>query len=309
MTDYVEAAEKIVRDAMKDRAVYDAMAKKEGEVWGAHLPAREAKGERQNDIRAAAELRLNRATISLPGWAASAGRKFQRGLSIGCGEGRAERLLLQAGVCSSFVGLDVAESALESATAKAREEDLQATYEVADINFATLPENSYDLIIAQTSLHHVVHLENVAEQVHRALMPGGIFWIHDYIGETQFQYTDARIRICNKIISGLAPKHRFNRIYSRQLGPIVRRAPGNLISPFESIRSAEIPSIFPPRFKVLQHRETTSILHLVVPVGTRASYTETEDTRTLFDTLINLDSILLEEKILTPVTGQYVLTK
>lgn len=50
---------------------------------------------------------------------------------------------------------------------KAREiaarENLPLTYEVADLNFIELPPKAFDLVVAQTSLHHVLFLEKVAE--------------------------------------------------------------------------------------------------------------------------------------------------
>jgi 2-polyprenyl-3-methyl-5-hydroxy-6-metoxy-1,4-benzoquinol methylase len=300
-----DKAAEIVRRALSDRREYDAMARKEREVWSSVLVSREQSEARVADQEAASSLRLNRDLTSLATWARSAGRTFRHGLSIGCGEGRAERGIIQQGICDSFVGIDVAESALEQARKKAEDANLPITYETADINFAELPKQRFDLIVAQTSLHHVLNLEHAAEQIARSLTPDGTLWIHDYIGESQFQYSYLRLEIANRVIDVLPARLRYDRLHGRQLGPVRRREPGTLISPFESIRSAEIPEIFLSRFDTLMRREAQTIIHLVVPVGTRANYCENEETRTLFELIFEMDKTLAATGVLSPVTGQY----
>lgn len=302
------AAAEIVRQAMADRSVYEAMARRENEVWSNMLGTRERSAARAEDQAAAQALRIGRNLLSLPAWMRQSGRRFADCLSIGCGEGRLERQLMATGLCDRFLGLDVAEGALDDARAAAAAEGLAIDYSTADINFAELPAAAFDLIVAQTSLHHVLHLEHAADQIAHALRPGGVLWIHDYIGESQFQYTEARLAIVNRLVAGLPPTFRYDRVHERQLGPLRRRAPGTLVSPFESIRSAEIPDIFRARFDVLAQRETTTLLHLVAPVGTRAAYAASEEGRALFETLFAMDSLMAEHGVLAPVTGQYLLT-
>jgi SAM-dependent methyltransferase len=301
-------ARKIIEDAMTQPAVYADMARRENAAWSKELRSREAAEALTHDQKAAAELRLNRDQISLPAWARANNRRFMRGLSIGCGEGRAERRLIQQRVCAAFEGIDIATGALAEARAEAAANRLDITYREADINFVDLPSQRYDLIIAQTSLHHVLRLEPVADQIARALAPGGIVWIHDYVGESQFQYSDARLEVVNRIIGSLPERYRFDRVHHRQLGLVARRKPGTLISPFESIRSEEIPEIFASRFATLERRETMTLLHLVAPVGTRASYTADDASRTLFEVIHQMDRALAVTGALAPVTGQYILT-
>lgn len=308
MTALVDKAQQIIAKAMADPSIYEQMARKEASVWGSLLVTRERSQAQEEDQAAAQILRLHRDELSLQKWARASKRVFERGLSIGCGEGRAERQLLAAGICGRFHGTDVAEEALVEARQKAEGEHLPLTYEAMDINFAHLPEREYDLVVAQTCLHHVLHLENAAEQIWRSLKSGGILWLHDYIGETQFQYTEERLALANRIIAALPAKYRYNRIWNRQLRPIVRQEPGKLISPFESIRSAEIVPVFKRWFDVVEKRETTSLLHLVAPNGTRATYAETEEGRALFETIFLLDQLCIQRGILTPTGGQYVLT-
>jgi SAM-dependent methyltransferase len=300
-----EKARQIIERAMSDRSVYDEMARKEASHWGSFLVTRERSQAQAEDQAAAATLRLHRDEFSLLIWARANNRVFQNGLSVGCGEGRAERRILADGICRRFHGIDVAEEALAEAREKAK--GLPLTYEAVDINFAQLPERRYDLVVAQTSLHHVLHLENAADQIWRTLQAGGVLWLHDYIGETQFQYTDERLAIVNRILAALPARYRSNRLFQRELKPLVRPEPGKIASPFESIRSAEIVPVFKRWFDIVEKRETTSLHHLVVPNGTRAAYAETEEGRALFEVIMLIDQLCLKHGILSATAGQYVM--
>src|SRR5207247_10485836 len=139
--------------------------------------------------------------------------KFENGLTLGCGAGRCERDLVSRGVCRSFHGIDISEEAIAAAREIAKEQNLPLTYEVADLNFVELPEKRFDLVVAQTCLHHVLFLERVAEQAWHSLKSNGYLWIHDYVGETQQQYDPKRLSIMNQVMAVLPEKFRKNKIY------------------------------------------------------------------------------------------------
>ena len=302
-----EKAREIIERAIADRTVYDAMAVREGEVWGGILPALERSEAQAEDESASAELRAGRHQSSLIRVAMDRGLKFERGLTIGCGTGRLERALLKRGICQSFHGVDISEQAIADARRIAAKENLSVSYEVGDLNFIQLPPKSFDLVVAQTSLHHVLFLEHVAAESYKTLKDGGYLWIHDFIGETQGQYDKRRLAIINELLSVLPEKFRLNRINGRKVTKIVVPTPGRLGSPFEKIRSEEIIPIFEQWFTIEWRREFGAFLHLVAPPGTRAAYVENSDTRALFEVLILLDSLCLEEGVVKPTGGQYLM--
>ena len=53
--------------------------------------------------------------------------------------------------------------------------------------------------------------------------------------------------------------------------------------------------------------EFDAFMRLVVPRGSRAAYIENEDTRALFEVLMLLDHLCIEEEIVSPVGGQYLM--
>jgi ubiquinone/menaquinone biosynthesis C-methylase UbiE len=299
--------QEIIQRAMADRSVYDAMAARESEVWGKILPALGRSDASIEDASASTQLNVSRHQSSLIRLAREKKLVFKRGLTLGCGAGRLERALVTAGICESFLGIDISQNAIADARERAKQEGLSLTYEVCDLNFLELPEKSFDLVVAQTSLHHVLFLERVAEQVWRSLQSNGYLWIHDFVGETQGQYESKRLALINKILSVLPEKFRTNKINGRTTKKIDRPEPGQLGSPFEKIRSEEIVPIFERWFTIEWKLEFNCLLDLVAPPGTRSAFVENDDTKALFELLILLDHLCIEEGILQPVAGQYLM--
>ena len=166
-------AQEIIERTMTDRTVYDAMAARESEVWGKILPALERSEARAADATASDSLRVARHPASLIVIAREKGLRFERGLTLGCGAGRLERSLPEHGICQSFHGIDISEKAVVDAQETAKRDGLSLTYEIGDLNFIELPEKAFDLVVAQTSLHHVLFLEHIAEQVWGTLKDQG----------------------------------------------------------------------------------------------------------------------------------------
>jgi SAM-dependent methyltransferase len=302
-----DKAGEIIKRAMADRSVYEAMAARENEVWGKILPERDQSDLAIEDMKAGAALGISRNYSSLHRVAKEKGLTFEHGLTLGCGAGRCERELISTGVGLSFHGIDISENAIAKAREIAKEQNLPLTYEVADLNFTRLPERTFDLVVAQTCLHHILFLEHVAEQIWHSLKSDGYLWIHDFIGETQFQYDPKRVSIANKILLALPEKLKKNRITGRLVEEIKRPEPGLLGSPFESIRSSEIVPVFQRWFTIEWKLEFDAFLRLVVPPGTRAAYLENEDTKALFEILMLLDQLCIEEGTVQPTGGQYLM--
>ena len=100
-------------------------------------------------------------------------------LSLGCGFGVIERVLRSSDYCQLIHGVDVAEGAIEGARKAAQDEGLDGlTYEVADLNTAKLPKETYDAVYVHAALHHVFQLEHVLDQIKQTLKPGGLFVVY-----------------------------------------------------------------------------------------------------------------------------------
>src|SRR5262249_50473612 len=302
-----DKAQEIVKQAMADRSVYEAMVARENEVWGKILPDRDRSEAAIEDAKASATSQMRRRQSTLVALAKNKGLTVEHGLTLGCGAGRLERDLVSSGVCQLFQGIDISEKAIATARDIATKENLALTYDVADLNFVDLPEKTFDLVAAQTSLHHILFLERVADQIWRSLKRDGYLWLHDFIGETQWQHDPKRLSIANRVLAILPERFRGNKITKKVTTEIKRPEPGCLGSPFESIRSSEIISVFQRWFTIEWEVEFSAFLHLVMPPGTRAAYLESDDTKALFEALLLLDHLCIEEKIVEPTGGQYLM--
>lgn len=310
MTDQPQTADQIIDKLRGSKTDYLAAAAKEGAVWGALFSDQNFLAIRADDQAAARELGLNSGKNSgLATMLARAGLKPKIGLSLGCGSGRAERGFLKQRICEQFTGIDVAAEAIEEARTTAAAEDLPIRYLCQDLNTLDLGEQKFDLVVCQTILHHVLNLEHVLDTIHDALTTDGVFYVHDYIGETQFQFLDSRLHWYNAALQALPEALRTNLLRKQIPTEIRRPEPGKLASPFEAIRSGEILGLLMERFDVVERHEHTTIINRVAPTGTRRGFTRDENTRTIFTLLKLLDQALLEGGVLPPVEGVYLLRK
>jgi SAM-dependent methyltransferase len=114
---------------------------------------------------------------------------FNVELSLGRGFGVNERVLRRCDYYQPNHGVNVAEGGIEGARKAAEEEGLgDLTYEVADLNTANLPTETYDAFYLHAALHHVFQHEHLLDQIKQTLKPGGLFVVYEYIGPSQIQF-------------------------------------------------------------------------------------------------------------------------
>jgi ubiquinone/menaquinone biosynthesis C-methylase UbiE len=89
-------------------------------------------------------------------------------------------ILAQEFPSSRFYGYDIAEDAIESARAEARNMNLtNASFEVVDVT--NLPmEPKYDVITAFDAIHDQKDPDSVLRGINQALAPGGMFLMIDF---------------------------------------------------------------------------------------------------------------------------------
>jgi SAM-dependent methyltransferase len=94
-------------------------------------------------------------------------------LDYGCGPGYLTRYLIDNGALS-VTGIDVSEGEIEQARARAEREGLRplTRFLVADAHATEFPDDSFDLIVGDSILHHLDMRVALAE-IRRILRPGG----------------------------------------------------------------------------------------------------------------------------------------
>jgi SAM-dependent methyltransferase len=138
-----------------------------------------------------------------------------------------------------------------------------------DLNFARLPENRYDVIWSSGCLHHIIELEHLFAEVERALRPGGLFAIRDYVGERRMQFAPARLARINAVLQDVPPRYRR----AEALLP----APLSSLSPFCGVRSDAILPLAEARFDVVHEAMAGALFPLTFAIDFAAIEREAPD--------------------------------
>ena len=283
LDDTVEADAKAGPSAeqhMSEDAAYRAMLAAEGRKWGEHLKV-EASGEWNAwlDHPFIAAHYRQRALVDGLSWPAFVRRELggpaERSLDLGCGAGARSFAVHDEGATLVLEGHDISEERIAQAEEVRQARGIPGGFAVADGNAGELATGRYGLIFSCHSFHHFLRLEHIMEQVHRALTPAGFFVLEEYVGPTQFQWTDEQIALTRALMA-LVPERlrrlRWDAVKTHEGRPTPAEVVA--VSPFESIRSAEIYPLFQKYFQVvvvkklggtLQHLFYNGIIHRFAP--------------------------------------------
>ena len=186
---------------------------------------------------------------------------FQRGCVLGTGALREISRLLEQNADLHVTLYDISSESLAR-----RERELRTRFpgrvdtQQADLNFAELPVDSYDLVVSSFCLHHLLNLEHVAFQINRALRPHGYFFHCDYVGEPRFQFSAGKKLLFEALLevaSARLPALQCWRIAWPDLSNWEH-------SPFEAVRSDEILGICRGYLKEESVRAGSTLLWLLL---------------------------------------------
>lgn len=196
------------------------------------------------------------------------GRSGLRVLSLGCGSGRQELEWAQLGVFAQITGVDISPEQIERATRNAKEAGLDDTlsFHVADVRAALREaDGQYDVVLALDALHHFTHLEDIMRLTARALGPGGLLIMDEYVGPSRFQWTSGQVRAANALLGALPERHRTQhdgQVKRRVVRP--SRLSMRLDDPSEAVESSSLMPALQRYFAVLEEHPYGGILHLAL---------------------------------------------
>jgi SAM-dependent methyltransferase len=189
---------------------------------------------------------------------------FKRGCSLGAGPGHVERELLGAMPDLHLTVHDISHDSLARLEATLEQEfPGRATFCQEDMNFFSLPENTYDLIVSQACIHHLLNLEHVAFEVNRALTPDGMFFLMDRVSETKYAFSTEKKRIFEYYMA-TGPRGPKSKVYWPD--------PENWhYSPFEGVRSGDILEVFGTYLREVNRRTASALVELMLFAGPSAA--------------------------------------
>lgn len=134
---------------------------------------------------------------------------LSRCLSLGCGRGGLERRLADLGAFAALDAFDIAGGSIAQARDCVKRSGYKNIhYSVQDANRVKLPPRHYDVVWSSGSVHHFERLEHVFMQVARALKPGGLFVLNEYVGPNRFQFPALQRHIIQTCWDLLPPRYR-----------------------------------------------------------------------------------------------------
>ncbi len=168
-------------------------------------------------------------------------------LSVGCGLGNFERDLVRLDLVERVLGLEISPVCVAEATRLAAVEGTsdRIAYRCADAWGEIARARDLDAIFFHASLHHFDRLDEMAELLARALKPGGLLYLDEYVGPARDEWQ---------------PTHelRWNWHYYRLPRSVRRvgriRPPVNDEDPTEAVASSSIRPSVARRFRVLEDR-------------------------------------------------------
>jgi SAM-dependent methyltransferase len=188
-------------------------------------------------------------------------------ISLGCGTGVREKRWAETGRFAGIDGFDLSAPRIEAARELARSSGLTDVlrFEVADV-FNTEIDSTYDVVIVEGSLHHFSPLETILEQIQLLLRDDGYLLVNEFVGPTQFQWTDRQLKEINQLISALP-----DRLKTKWDGESIKKRvarPSKLCirygDPSEAIESARIMPLLERMFEPVEIRAYGgTILHML----------------------------------------------
>lgn len=284
---------------------YAAQLAAESRKWGDHLQV-EASGEWHawlDHPLISLHYRSRSLLDGLPweSWVARRlGRPAAPSLDLGCGAGHKSLSVFRAGSARELHGMDISEDRIAEAERMRIEHAIPGEFRVADVNTATLPPDTYDLVFSSHSFHHFLSLEHVMAQVHDSLRPDGLFILEEFVGPTQFQWTDQQIDLVRTLMALLPPDLRMLRwgaVKPYEGRPSVKDVVA--VSPFESIRSAEILPLFKRFFRVVELRPLGGTLQHLLYNGIVHNFTlARRDATEYLRAIIDVEDALIDSGML-----------
>ena len=228
------------------------------------------------------------------------GGPAERSMELGCGSGLLSQQLFSVGSTREVEGVDLSAERVEQAEARRSEVGAPGRFFVGDVNRFQLEPGRYDLIVSAHSFHHFLDLENVMTQVLAGLSPRGLFVLEEYVGPTQFQWTDAQMEITKGLLA-LVPE-RYRRLGWGALKTEEGRPTPEAVaaeSPFESIRSAEIGPLFEHYFEIVHRGNLGGTIQHLLYNGILSNFkTDDPDAERLVRAIYEVEDVLIGSRIL-----------
>jgi SAM-dependent methyltransferase len=225
-------------------------------------------------------------------------------LSLGCGAGGIELGFASAVPSAEIVGLDINEELLELGRHEAASRGLNVTFETADLNVVQLEPRSFDVVWCHASLHHLVELEHVCDQIGRSLRQGGDLIVRDVCTPNGYGLWPETRPIVRALFAALPERLRLNHTgYAEPRVDDELWEADTSASGMECIRSEEIIDVLDASFERVAYVPVLSIARRFLDTMYGPNYDlDAPLDRALVDAIWELDCHYIARGVLRPDT-------
>jgi SAM-dependent methyltransferase len=248
-----------------------------------------------------------------------AGRYAPRALSLGCGYGGHD-LAIARRLEQPFelFAVDLNPRIYDRALRIARDERLPIRFRSLDLNHVALEPASFDVIYAMASIHHILNLEHLFEQLHRGLKADGRLVIMDIIGKSQVEFWRENVEHAARVVKRLPARYRGG--LGQGLWKRLFFDPYTIISPYvepelqrgmEGIRQEEIVPLLDRWFQPERVSYYDAYMRLICtnPILGRSIDPDNPEDREVLESLIDEEMALIASGKLRPTEVFGIYTK
>ena len=218
-------------------------------------------------------------------------------LSPGCGTGGKELKFSKFNNFKLIEAFDLSPKRIDIAKENAEKKGVSnINYSVSDIMLFKFEEKKYDIVLFDSSLHHVKKLKYILDKVYNSLRDDGVLVINEFVGPSRFQWSKEQLNESNEALKILPfeYKRRLNdaRVKSKNYKPGILRM---IISdPSESVRSQDILNEIYKKFNIVEEKPYGgNILHLTLKDISHNFLDEDDKTVELINRLIKIEDDFL----------------
>ena len=133
--------------------------------------------------------------------AAIGDKPLQHGVSVGSGTGDNERGLIAAGLVESFDLFEVSKDRIAQSKALAEKAGVsdRLIHHLEDALQRDVA-GTYDLVYWEHALHHMFDVDHALAWSVRALKPGGLLVVNDYVGPTRLQWRRKEVSLVRRFL-------------------------------------------------------------------------------------------------------------
>ena len=225
------------------------------------------------------------------------------GLSLGCADGALERHAISSNICSKFDAYDISEKSIKIAKKEAKKENLDSyiNYQVANVNKIVLSKNKYNIAFGSMAVHHFLNLEHIFEELRKSLKPKGLSIVNEFVGPSQFQWTEKQIDIMNELLEILPEKYKVDLTSGDLKEQVYRQSieAMNNYDPSEAIRSNDIVPLIAKYFDIEERIDYGgTILHILLQNIVGNFNPSRDEDITILRLLCYIEERLIKERVL-----------